>query len=82
MNGSKHIRADVSIGPNAALDGDLYLMPIHGDHFKNLHKGARFTKLDVTEAYYQREMTWESQSFLTKTVRKLPWPLLIHSVTI
>ena len=64
-NGSIRICGDFKISVNHVLISNPYLLPNAEDLFATLVGGEIFSKLDLSNAYQQLELTEESQIYLT-----------------
>ena len=59
---------DFSVNP--VVLGEQYPLPRKEDIFANLAGGKQFSKLDLSKAYHQMEVTEESKKFLTINTHK------------
>ena len=69
-NGSIRICGDFKVSVNPVLISNPYPLPIAEDLFATLAGRKIFSKLDLSNAYQQLELTEESQKYLTINTHK------------
>ena len=69
-NGSIRICGDFKVSVNPVLISNPYPLPNAEDLFATLAGGKIFSKLDLSDAYQQLELTEESQKYLTINTHK------------
>ena len=69
-NGSIRICGDFKVSVNPVLISNPYPLPNAEDLFAKLAGGKIFSKLDLSNAYQQLELTEESQKYLTINTQK------------
>ena len=70
-NGSIRICGDFKVSVNPVLISNPYPLPNAEDLFATLAGGKIFSKLDLSNAYQQLELTQESQTYLTINTHKV-----------
>ncbi|XP_037047663.1 uncharacterized protein LOC119082294 [Bradysia coprophila] len=63
-NGGLRICGDYSITVNPHIKPVVYSLPLIDDLFASLNGGQTFSKIDLTDAYYQLELDEDSQKML------------------
>ncbi|XP_037037375.1 uncharacterized protein K02A2.6-like [Bradysia coprophila] len=63
-NGGLRVCGDYSVTVNPHLKPVTYALPLVEDLFASLNEGESFSKIDLTDAYYQLELEEDSQKLL------------------
>jgi hypothetical protein len=69
-DGYVRICGDYKVTINPYLESNVYPMPNPGDLFATLPGGARFSSLDMKQAYQQMQVEVDSQDYLTVNTNK------------
>ena len=70
-NGDLRICGDYSVTMNKFSEMEQYPIPCLEELLSKLSGGKRFTKIDLSQAYHELEVTPESRKYTTNTHRGL-----------